>query len=62
MKRYLTVILILLSIVFIIIGIGLDLYWSGMVGWGLAFISLIFAVYFTKYIPNDKKERESESK
>ncbi|WP_197482199.1 hypothetical protein [Oceanobacillus sp. Castelsardo] len=53
MKRYLTFILILLSIVFIIIGISVDLYWSGMVGWGLAFISLVFAVYFTKYIPND---------
>ncbi|RLL42116.1 hypothetical protein D8M04_16175 [Oceanobacillus piezotolerans] len=59
MKRYLSSVFIILSAVFIIIGIGLDLYWSGIAGWGLAFVSLIFAAYFTKYIPNEKQDKKS---
>ncbi|WP_085993442.1 hypothetical protein [Oceanobacillus senegalensis] len=58
MKRYLTLVFILLSLFFVALGLGLDLYWSGIAGWGLAFISLIFAAYYTKYIPNDKKENK----
>ncbi|RKQ30902.1 hypothetical protein [Oceanobacillus halophilus] len=58
MKRYLTSIFILLSIFFIFMGIKLDLYWSGIAGWGLAFICLIFAAYYTKYIPNEKKKNK----
>ncbi|MFC4025353.1 hypothetical protein ACFOUV_16320 [Oceanobacillus longus] len=58
MKRYLTAILIGLSGIIIVIGIGLDLYWSGIVSWGLAIILLLFAAYYTKYIPNEKNSKE----
>lgn len=30
-----------------------------MVGWGLAVVCLIFAIYYTKYIPNEKNEEKS---
>lgn len=53
-KRYLTAIFIGLSIIIIIIGNILDLYWSGIAAWGTAIILLILAAYFTKYIPEDK--------
>ncbi|WP_176330372.1 hypothetical protein [Oceanobacillus rekensis] len=58
MKRYLTAIFIGLSGVIIFVGIKLDLYWSGIVSWGLAIVLLLLAAYYTKYIPNDKKEKE----
>ncbi|WP_164670999.1 hypothetical protein [Virgibacillus doumboii] len=58
MKRHLTTFFLILSAVVLIIGLQIDLYWSGIAGWGLAFISLIFAVYFTKYIPNDKNDEK----
>ncbi|ALX49168.1 hypothetical protein [Lentibacillus amyloliquefaciens] len=58
MKRYLTAIFIGISGVVLIIGLGVDLYWSGIASWGIAFICLIFAVYFTKYIPNDKNDEK----
>ncbi|MFD1851781.1 hypothetical protein [Oceanobacillus bengalensis] len=60
MKRYLTIIFIFLSVIFIISGIRLDLYWSGIAGWGLAFVCLIFAAYYSKYIPNERKRRKSK--
>lgn len=46
-----------LSLICVITGIGLGLYWSGIAGWGLAVVCLVFAVYFTKYIPNDKRKK-----
>lgn len=58
MKRYLTTIFIILSLIIIIIGLQIDVRWNGIVSWGLAFICLIFATYFTKYIP-DKKEHKT---
>ncbi|WP_156290240.1 hypothetical protein [Oceanobacillus salinisoli] len=60
MKRYLTSFFILLSAIFIVTGISLDLYWSGIAGWGLAFVCLIFAAYYTKYIPNEKKRKKTK--
>ena len=54
MKRYLTTAFLILSIIIIIIGLQIDVRWNGIASWGLAFISLIFAAYFTKYIPNKK--------
>ncbi|WP_192869558.1 hypothetical protein [Lentibacillus sediminis] len=57
MKRYLTAILIGLSAIIIVIGLSVDLYWSGIAAWGLALICLIMATYFSKYIPNDKKKK-----
>lgn len=60
MKRYLTTIFIVLSAIIIILGINLDLYWSGIAAWGIAIILLIFAIYFTKYIPNEKNKKKND--
>jgi len=59
-KRYLTATFIILSLLVIIIGLQIDVRWNGILSWGIAFICLIFATYFTKYIPdkNDHKNRE----
>ncbi|SFB04591.1 hypothetical protein SAMN04488072_10622 [Lentibacillus halodurans] len=57
MKRYLTGIFISISGIVLVIGLGVDLYWSGIASWGIAVICLIFAAYFTKYIPNDKDDK-----
>ncbi|MFD2760096.1 hypothetical protein [Lentibacillus juripiscarius] len=58
MRRYLTTIFLILSGIVLVIGLSIDLYWSGIASWGLAFIFLIFATYFTKYIPNEKKNKK----
>ncbi|MFD1336959.1 hypothetical protein ACFQ4N_15510 [Oceanobacillus iheyensis] len=58
MKRYYTLILILLSAVIIYIGSKVEVYWSGIVAWGLALICLIFAAYYSRYIPNEKEQDE----
>lgn len=57
MKRYLTATFLMLSVIILIIGLRIDVRWNGIIAWGLTFISLIFAAYFTKYIP-DKKNKE----
>lgn len=54
MKRHLSTLFIIISILILIIGLQMDVYWSGIASWGLSFISLFLAVYFTRYIPNDK--------
>jgi len=56
MKRYLSFLFVLLSIITIFVGYRFDVRWSGIVTWGLVFIELLLAAYFTKYIPN-KNER-----
>ncbi len=56
MKRYLSGLFILLSVITVIIGYRFEVRWNGIVSWGLAFIFLLLAAYFTKYIPN-KNER-----
>lgn len=58
MKRYLTVAFMLLSVIILFIGLRFDVRWNGIVSWGLAFICLIFATYFTKYIPDDRQREE----
>ena len=58
MKRYLSAIFIALSGITVIIGHMIDVYWSGMVAWGLGVILLIFAAYFTKYIPSDNQKNK----
>lgn len=55
MKRYLSTMLLILSALILIFGLRIDTQWSGIASWGLSFISLSFAAYFTKYIPNEKK-------
>jgi len=56
LKRYLTYIFIGISVLSVIIGFGFNVRWNGIVSWGLAFIFLLFAAYFTKYIPNDDED------
>lgn len=58
MKRYLTLIFFILSIAVIVIGLRIDVLWNGIATWGIVFILLILAAYFTKYIPNEKKKRK----
>ncbi|OZU89152.1 hypothetical protein CIL03_09095 [Virgibacillus indicus] len=59
MKRYLTAFFIALSGVILFIGLRINFVWNGIVSWGLALICLIFAAYFTKYIPNEKDNKKS---
>ncbi|WP_284141696.1 hypothetical protein [Virgibacillus sp. LDC-1] len=58
MKRYLTSIFLLLTAIILFVGLRLDFRWGGIATWGLAVISLIFAAYFTKYIPNEKEPKK----
>lgn len=58
MKRYLTLILFAVSILIIYIGAKLQIYWSGIAAWGLALVCLIFAVYYSRYIPNEKSSKK----
>lgn len=62
MKRYLTLLFIILSVVILAVGLQFNVAWSSIAAWGLAFISLIFATYYTKYIPNDKHDGKKEKK
>lgn len=55
MKRYLTIIFVLLAVATLFIGLRFEARWSGIASWGIAFILFIFAAYFTKYIPNGKR-------
>lgn len=59
MKRHLSGILIVSSVIVIIIGNMADIYWSGIAAWGVAFFLLILAAYFTKYIPNEKNKKQT---
>ncbi|AVQ97975.1 hypothetical protein ACTWPF_18265 [Oceanobacillus sp. M65] len=58
MKRYLTAFFLGISAIILIIGLRIDVQWNGIVSWGLSFICLLFAAYFTKYIPDEKKSRK----
>lgn len=57
-KRYLSTFFLILSAIILIVGLRINLQWSGIAAWGLSFISLIFAAYYTKYIPNDEKDEK----
>lgn len=58
MKRYLTTVFIGLSAIVAILGINLDLYWSGVVAWGVAIVLLLIAIYCIKYIPDERRKQE----
>lgn len=58
MKKYLSLIFFLLSGIILFIGLKINVYWSGIVAWGLTFVSLCFAAYFTKYIPDHKDNNQ----
>lgn len=60
MKRYGTVIFVLVSILSVIISFQFDVRWNGIVAWGLAVIFLSVAAYFTKYIPSDEERQRGE--
>lgn len=62
MKRYLSAIFICLSILAVFISFQLDVRWNGILGWGLACILLLCAIYFTKHIPNDTNEEKERQK
>jgi len=59
MKRHLSAIFIAISIISVIVSFRFDVRYNGIVAWGLAVIFLLFAAYFTKYIPNEEKEQDS---
>ncbi|WP_010098150.1 hypothetical protein [Ornithinibacillus scapharcae] len=58
MKRFLTAIFLALGALILTFGLQLDLQWTGAVTWGLTLICLIFAAYFTKYIPDEKRSKK----
>lgn len=57
MKRYLSLIFVLLSVLTVFVGYRFDVRWAGIVTWTLVFILLLLAAYFTKYISNDHDRR-----
>lgn len=57
MKRYLSLFFFILSGLILLIGYNIDVYWGGTIAWGLTFVSLCFAAYFTKYISNNEDEK-----
>lgn len=52
----------MLSILILSIGLRTNLQFKGIISWGLAFICLSFATYFTKYIPNDSERKRNSLK
>ncbi|HLR64734.1 MAG TPA: hypothetical protein VK075_04830 [Pseudogracilibacillus sp.] len=58
MKRYLSLIFVMIAVISVIISLQFDVRWNGIVAWGLAIIFLLIAAYFTKYITNHKEERD----
>jgi len=57
MKRYLSTVFMIISIITIFIGYRSDARWSGMITWGLVLFFLLLAAYCTKFI---QKEEEKE--
>ncbi|WP_217587347.1 hypothetical protein [Lentibacillus saliphilus] len=62
MKRYLTAVCMLLAALVIILGLQMNFRWSGIFTWGIVFVCLSFATYFTKYIPNTSKSDKKTPK
>ena len=60
MKRYLTFVLVLLSVITIFIGYRFDVRWAWIVTWTLVIILLLLAAYFTKYISSDQDRGKHE--
>lgn len=58
MKRYFTSVFLVLSVIILIVGLRMDFRWNGVVSWSLVIVCLIFAAYFTKYIPNKKNKKD----
>lgn len=57
-KKYLTVIFVMLSLIILFVGYRSTVRGAGIVTWGLVLICLIIAAYFTKYIPDPKEEKD----
>ncbi|MBU5467532.1 hypothetical protein KQI49_11950 [Virgibacillus sp. MSJ-26] len=62
MKRYLTLIFLTLSILVLVIGLRTNFQFKGAVSWGLSFICLSLATYFTRYIPDEKNTNSKSLK
>lgn len=60
MKRYLSAVFIIISVITIFIGYRSDARWSGMITWGLVLIFLLLAAYFTKFIQNNEEKEGVE--
>ncbi|MEN2769244.1 hypothetical protein [Ornithinibacillus xuwenensis] len=58
MKRYLTLIFLAIGALVLIFGLRIDSQWTGAASWGLTLICLIFAAYYTKYIPDEKRTKK----
>lgn len=59
-KRYLTTIFVIASMIVVFIGMKSEVRWAGIATWAIAFLLLMFAAYFTKYIPNKNNNEEQE--
>lgn len=62
MKPYLTYFFIFLSIIAVIVSYQFNVRWNGILAWGLAFILLGFATYFTKFIRNKQTKTNEEKR
>lgn len=57
MKHRLTYILIVISLIIVITGHFIDIYWIGIATWAMATVLLAIALYFTKYIREDNSKK-----
>jgi len=60
MQRYFSLLFVCLGILSVVISLQFNVRWNGIVGWGLAVIFFSLAIFFTKYIPENKQEEESK--
>ncbi|WP_186577904.1 hypothetical protein [Aquibacillus kalidii] len=55
MKKKLTMIFLMLSVIIQTIGLAINFPWEGLIIWSLSILTILAAAYFTKYIPDKKK-------
>lgn len=60
MRRYGTMIFVMLGMLSVMISFQFDVRWNGIVAWGLAVIFFSLAAYYTKYIPSDEQGQRRE--
>ncbi|MDQ0225697.1 hypothetical protein [Metabacillus niabensis] len=57
MKKRLTMLFLLLSVVIQTVGLAIDFPWEGIIIWSLSVICILAAAYFTKYLPTGKSDK-----
>src|SRR5699024_3906173 len=62
MKKYLTLVFFMASVLILSIGLRTNFQFKVIISWGLAFICLSFATYYTRYIPNDCETNKNSLK